>query len=35
MKTIKGPALFFAQLAGDAVQFNSWDSIRKWEVDMG
>ena len=25
MKTIKGPALFLAQFAGDAAPFNSWD----------
>ena len=25
MKTIKGPALFLAQFAGDEAPFNSWD----------
>ena len=33
MKTIKGPALFLAQFAGDAAQFNSWASITKWAAD--
>jgi hypothetical protein len=27
MQTIKGPALFLAQFAGDAAPFNSWKSI--------
>ena len=35
MKTIKGPALFLAQFAGDAAPFNSWDSITKWAADCG
>ena len=35
MKTIKGPALFLAQFAGDAVPFNSWKSITKWAADIG
>lgn len=35
MKTIKGPALFLAQFAGDAAPFNSWDSITKWAADRG
>ena len=35
MKTIKGPALFLAQFAGDAAPFNSWDSITKWAADIG
>ena len=30
MKTIKGPALFLAQFAGDEAPFNSWASITKW-----
>ena len=33
MKTIKGPALFLAQFAGDEAPFNSWDSITKWAAD--
>jgi len=35
MKTIKGPALFLAQFAGDTAPFNSWDSITKWAADCG
>lgn len=35
MKTIKGPSLFLAQFAGDAVPFNSWNSITKWAADIG
>ncbi len=35
MKTIKGPALFLAQFAGDIAPFNSWDSITKWAADCG
>jgi sugar phosphate isomerase/epimerase len=35
MKTIKGPALFLAQFAGDEAPFNSCDSITKWAADCG
>ncbi len=35
MKTIKGPALFLAQFAGDAAPFNSWKSITAWAADCG
>lgn len=35
MKTIKGPALFLAQFAGDEAPFNSWDTITKWAADCG
>ena len=35
MKTIKGPALFLAQFAGDDAPFNSWESITKWAADCG
>ena len=35
MKTIKGPALFLAQFAGDAAPFNSFDAITKWAADCG
>jgi len=35
MKTMKGPALFLAQFAGDDAPFNSWDSITKWAADCG
>lgn len=35
MKTIKGPALFLAQFAGDTAPFNSFDAITKWAADCG
>ena len=35
MKTIKGPALFLAQFAGDAAPFNSWGAITRWAADCG
>ena len=35
MKTIKGPALFLAQFAGDAAPFNSWAGITSWAADCG
>jgi len=35
MKTMKGPALFLAQFAGDAAPFNSWKSITRWAADCG
>ncbi len=35
MKTIKGPALFLAQLASDEAPFNSWSTITKWAADCG
>ena len=35
MKTIKGPALFLAQFAGNDAPFNTWDSITKWAADCG
>jgi len=35
MKTIKGPALFLAQFAGDEAPFNSLDSICKWAASVG
>ena len=33
--TLKGPALFLAQFAGDAAPFNSWDAICKWAGSLG
>ena len=33
--TIKGPALFLAQFAGDDAPFNSWDAITKWSAEAG
>lgn len=35
MRTIKGPALFLAQFAGDAAPFNTWKGITKWASDIG
>jgi hypothetical protein len=35
MKTMKGPALFIAQFAGDKAPFNSLDSIAKWASGLG
>lgn len=35
MKTIKGPALFLAQFAGDEAPFDSLDTITKWAADRG
>jgi sugar phosphate isomerase/epimerase len=33
--TIKGPAIFLAQFAGDTAPFNSWDAITKWAAALG
>jgi sugar phosphate isomerase/epimerase len=35
MKTIKGPAIFLAQFAGDEPPFNSLASIARWAADLG
>ncbi|GAA3563131.1 sugar phosphate isomerase/epimerase [Snuella lapsa] len=35
MKTIKGPAVFLAQFAGDQAPFNTLDGICKWASDLG
>ncbi|WP_299310076.1 sugar phosphate isomerase/epimerase [uncultured Croceicoccus sp.] len=35
MKTIKGPAIFLAQFAGDAAPFNSLDTICEWAAGLG
>ena len=35
MKTIKGPAIFLAQFAGDSAPFNSLDKIAKWAGKLG
>lgn len=35
MKTIKGPAIFLAQFAGDAAPFNSFDAICGWAAGHG
>jgi len=34
-KTMKGPAIFLAQFAGDAAPFNSFDAICKWAASLG
>lgn len=33
--SMKGPAIFLAQFAGDAAPFNSLPSIAKWAADLG
>src|SRR6476659_8046619 len=33
--TIKGPAIFLAQFAGDAPPFNSFDAICGWAASLG
>ena len=35
MRTIKGPAIFLAQFAGDTAPFNSFDSICGWAAGLG
>ncbi|SUZ50859.1 uncharacterized protein METZ01_LOCUS3713, partial [marine metagenome] len=35
MKTIKGPAIFLAQFAGDEKPFNNLKNICKWAKDLG
>jgi sugar phosphate isomerase/epimerase len=35
MRTIKGPAIFLAQFAGDAPPFNTLRSIGKWAAELG
>jgi len=35
MRTIKGPAIFLAQFAGDAAPFNSLKSIATWAAKLG
>lgn len=35
MKSIKGPALFLAQFAGDEAPFDSWGGITRWAADCG
>ena len=35
MKTIKGPAIFLAQFAGDAAPFNSLAAIAEWAGGLG
>ena len=35
MQTIKGPAIFLAQFAGDAAPFNSLGAIARWAAGHG
>ncbi|MCC5883079.1 MAG: sugar phosphate isomerase/epimerase [Halomonas sp.] len=35
MKTIKGPAIFLAQFAGDEAPFNRLDTIAAWAASLG
>jgi sugar phosphate isomerase/epimerase len=35
MKTIKGPAIFLAQFAGDEAPYNSLENIAKWVSSLG
>lgn len=35
MRTIKGPAIFLAQFAGDEAPFDSLDSIAQWVASLG
>src|SRR6201999_3601927 len=35
MKTVKGPAIFLAQFAGDSAPFNNFDSICAWAANLG
>ena len=35
MRTIKGPAIFLAQFAGDTAPFDTLDNICKWTADLG
>ncbi len=34
-KTMKGPAIFLAQFAGDVAPFNSWAAITRWAGSLG
>ncbi len=35
MRTIKGPAIFLAQFAGDKAPFDTLDNICQWAADLG
>lgn len=35
LATMKGPAIFLAQFAGDAAPFDSWPAITRWAADFG
>src|ERR1700737_4407653 len=35
MKTVKGPAIFLAQFAGDPAPFNNLENIARWAGSLG
>ncbi len=35
MNTVKGPAIFLAQFAGDAAPFNNLENIARWAAELG
>lgn len=35
MRTIKGPAIFLAQFAGDLAPFNALDTMAAWAANLG
>lgn len=35
MRTLKGPALFLSQFAGDSPPFDSWAGITRWAASLG
>ncbi|MEO8756966.1 MAG: sugar phosphate isomerase/epimerase, partial [Devosia sp.] len=35
MKTLKGPAIFLAQFAGDKPPFDNLDNMCKWAASLG
>jgi sugar phosphate isomerase/epimerase len=35
VRTIKGPAIFLAQFAGDKAPFNNLNEISRWAADLG
>jgi len=35
MKTIKGPAIYLAQFAGDAAPFNTLENLARWAAGLG
>ena len=35
MKTVKGPAIFLAQFAGDQKPFNKLEDIARWAAGLG
>ena len=35
MNTVKGPAIFLAQFAGDEAPFNNLEDIARWAAELG